>query len=165
MLSCRHAVESVGVFLGRAAAIQRCSPGGTPRLPGRKSREPGDQGTTIIEVLVAMTLLSVIAISTLSLYSTGLAAAKFVQGAEEASLLAQERLEQMKANAACNCGPLTQDREPIDPVNFPGYTWEVEAREQAPGLQLLTVHVYWRHLGKTRQVSLATYVVRPAEGP
>lgn len=119
----------------------------------------------IIEVLVALTLLSVIAVTTFSLYSTGLAAAKLAQGTEEASLLAQKRLEQVKANATCNCGSVRQYREPVDPVNFPGYTWEVDSQEHREGLQLITVHVYWQHLGRTRQVSLATFIARPADIP
>ncbi len=139
---------------------------GRTAVPPREERgETRDKGLSLIEVLVAMTLLSVIAVATFSLYSTGLAAAKLVQGVEQASLLAQQRLEQTKVTAACHCGPVTQDRELVDPVSFPGYAWEVDAREQAPGLLLITVHVYWQHLGHARQVSLATYVAQQAEGP
>ncbi len=124
-----------------------------------------EAGVTLIESLVAVTLLSVLAVTMFSLYSTGLAAAKLVQGLDEAALLAQQRLEQVKATSGCNCGPLGHVREPVDAVLFPGYVWEVDALEQAPGLQLVTVHVYWRHLGRERQVSLATYIATRAEGP
>ncbi len=129
------------------------------------SRPADEAGFTLIESLVAVTLLSVLAVTMFSLYSTGLAAAKLVQGLDEAALLAQQRLEQVKATAGCNCGPLGHVREPVDPVHFPGYVWEVDASEQAPGLQLVTVHVYWKHLGRERQVSLVTYIATRGEGP
>ncbi len=129
------------------------------------SRPAREAGVTLIESLVAVTLLSVLAVTMFSLYSTGLAAAKLVQGLDEAALLAQQRLEQIKATAGCNCGALGQVREPVDPVHFPGYAWEVDTLEQAPGLQLVTVHVYWRHLGRERQVSLVTYIATRTEGP
>ena len=128
-------------------------------------RPAHEAGFTLIESLVAVTLLSVLAVTMFSLYSTGLAAAKLVEGLDEAALLAQQRLEQIKATAGCNCGSLGQVRELVDPVHFPGYMWAVDAIEQAPGLQLVTVHVYWSHLGRERQVSLVTYIATRAEGP
>ncbi len=123
-----------------------------------------NKGSTLIETLVAVALLSIISVSMFSLFSTGWAAAKLAGGVEGATLLAQQRLEQIKASASTDA-PLTQGREPIDPLNFPGYSWDVIAEEQAPGLHQVTVSVYWNLLGRERRVSLGTYVRTRVEQP
>ncbi len=123
-----------------------------------------NKGSTLIETLVAVALLSIISVSMFSLFATGWAAAKLAGGVEGATLLAQQRLEQIKASASTDA-PLTQDRELIDPLNFPGYSWDVVAEEQAPGLHQVTVSVYWNHLGRERRVSLGTYVRTRVEQP
>ena len=117
-----------------------------------------ENGATLIEALVAMALLGFITVAVFGLYSTGQTSAKLVQGLEEAALLAQQHLEQAKATATCNDRPITRPRQPVDPVNFPGYEWKVDGQEHAAGLHQVSVTVYWRHLGRERQVELATYI-------
>ncbi len=115
-------------------------------------------GATLIETLVALAILAFITIAVLGLYSTGHTAARLAQGLDQASLLAQRRLEQVKATAACNERPPTLLRQQVDPLNFPGYEWEVKSEERAPGLHHVSVTVYWMHLGRERQVELVTYI-------
>ncbi|HEV8354561.1 MAG TPA: prepilin-type N-terminal cleavage/methylation domain-containing protein [bacterium] len=117
-----------------------------------------ERGATLIEALVAMTVLGIIATAVFGLFITGQTAVRSAQTMEQASLLAQQRLERIKVDATCNVIPRSETRSPIGGENAPGYTWATEAVEQAPGLHFVTVTVFWRDAGRDRQVDLATYI-------
>ncbi len=116
-----------------------------------------EHGTSLIEALVAMTVLGIIAAAVFGLFLTGQAALRSAQQLEQASLFAQQRVEQIKAAAACGSAPLSQPRAAVDTRQFPGYV-AVEASERAPGLHQVTVTVSWSNLGRERHVDLTTYV-------
>jgi prepilin-type N-terminal cleavage/methylation domain-containing protein len=149
-----------------------------PRLTVTQSTRPTDKesaaitqlreqerGATLIEALVAMTVLGIIAAAVFGLFITGQTAVRSAQAMEQASLLAQQRLEQIKVAATCNVMPRSEARSPIDDEKHPGYTWSTEAVEQVPGLHSVTVTVFWRAAGRDRQVDLATYVRTERSAP
>ncbi|HEY3246797.1 MAG TPA: type II secretion system protein [bacterium] len=124
-----------------------------------------ERGTSLIEALVAMTVLGVIATSVFGLFLTGQSALRSAQRVEQASLLAQQRLEQIKAAAACSEAPLRQPRAPVDARQFPGFASNIETSERAPGLHEVTVTVFWSDLGREGHVDLTTYVRVEGRGP
>jgi type II secretory pathway pseudopilin PulG len=117
-----------------------------------------ERGASLIEALVAMTVLGIIATAVFGLFITGQVAVRSAQALEQASLLAQQRLEQIKVAAACNVFPRSEIRTPVDDEKYPGYAWSTDVIEHAPGLHLVAVTVFWTEGRRDRQVDLVTYV-------
>ena len=123
-------------------------------------------GATLIEALMVIALLGILAVSIHGIYSIAYTSAGRAQRLEQASLLAEERLERLKVRSQCNSvDALNQPREPVDPANFPGFMWEVNAQEKEPGLNQVMVTVFWSEGRREHQVSMATYLRARDRGP
>jgi prepilin-type N-terminal cleavage/methylation domain-containing protein len=112
--------------------------------PGRGAR--GQRGFTVIEVLIALLVLLIGMAGILSLQLTSVQATAFSRHATEATLLAEDKMEELRAVPAAT---LVSDNDQVDARGVPdpqGYyirDWEVE-----PGASLtITVKVRWNEEG------------------
>ncbi len=112
--------------------------------PGRGAR--GQRGFTVIEVLIALLVLLIGMAGILSLQLTSVQATAFSRHATEATLLAEDKMEELRAVPAA---ALASDDDRVDARGVPdpqGYytrVWEVE-----PGASLtITVKVSWNEEG------------------
>ncbi len=111
---------------------------------------------TLVEVLVAMAILSIAAAAIFGLYSTGFLAGGIARRMSGAVALAQQRLE--ASRSPCVLGD--EGPEATDPA-FPGYRWETRTTELRPGLREVTATVVWQERGQDRSLSLTTFVPDP----
>ncbi len=113
-------------------------------------------GLTLIEVLVAMAILSISAAAIFGLYSTGFLAGGMARRMSGAVALAQQRIE--SSRSPCVIGD--EGPEATDPA-FPGYRWQTQTTEVQPGLHEVTSTVTWQERGKDRSLTLTTLVSDP----
>lgn len=114
-------------------------------------------GSILLEHLLALALLSVLVISTLSLLMVGSTAAQMAQRASLGGELAAEKLEEL--SESCEA-PTEVTRQPVDPGRFPGYHWQAATSEVASGLCQITVTVSWGPRGRERATTLTTLTRR-----
>ena len=113
-------------------------------------------GLTIIEILVAMAILSIAAAAIFGLYATGFLAGGMARRMNGAVGLAQQRLE--ASRSPCTLGD--EGPEGSDSA-FPGYQWQTKFTEVRPGLREVTATVTWQERGQDRSLSLTTLVPDP----
>ncbi|MBM3122937.1 MAG: type II secretion system protein [Chloroflexi bacterium] len=114
------------------------------------------EGTTILEVLIATMLLGVVAVIVFSSFGVGLLAASLAGGMNTATSIAEETLARL---TAAPCGSSFQQATapvPEDP-RLARYRREVSVQRR-PGANLweLTVTVTWTQERRERSVTLAT---------
>ncbi|MGH2374682.1 MAG: prepilin-type N-terminal cleavage/methylation domain-containing protein [bacterium] len=124
--------------------------------PGLREQHRDACGLTLIEVLVAMAILSIAAAAIIGLYSTGFLAGAMARRMSGAVALAQQRLE--ASRSPCVLGD--EGPESTDPA-FPGYRWQTKTSEVRPGLREVTATVTWQERGQDRSLSLTTLVRDP----
>ncbi len=106
---------------------------------------------SLVEVLVAMAILSIVAAAIFGVYSTGFLAGGMARRMNGVVALAQQRLEASRSPCVlANEGP-----EATDPA-FPGYRWTTKTTEVRPGLRQITATVTWQERGQHRSLSLTS---------
>ncbi len=126
-------------------------------------------GLSLLEVVIALGLLGVALLSILAVFVSGLRLQSQAEQVTEATQLARELLEEIKASPASvpNSGQF-DGRIPdprsgaFPPDPYPGVTTSggefrlvVELSEKSPELLSVTVEVWW---GEGQKVTLQTYV-------
>lgn len=146
----------------------RCASTGSPaRSPSRTERAPG---FTLLEVLIAFTILALALGVAFEIFATGLRAGRGADALTRAVLVAESRLARVGAEIALTPGD--SEGETDD-----GTRWRVEIREQppeegaagddrlqTPGLPILLdvlVTVSWRDSGGEQSFTLATSRLAP----
>lgn len=118
------------------------------------------RGVTLIELMVTLSLLAVVGTGVFGLYTTATLASRHAQDVAVATGLAQARMEQVKTNPSAFTA--TGDSQVTHPTDVPGYRWATEATTAvAPGLNQVTVTVFWVQRGRQRHVTLTTLVRTP----
>ena len=98
------------------------------------------QGLTLIEVCVAMALLSVFVLLASGLEAQGLRALKSIQHRQAAQRLASDLEDQLRAGL-----PLTQGDQPLDGW---AYHYLVERAPPKDGLQSFEITIAWKSLSQ-----------------
>jgi prepilin-type N-terminal cleavage/methylation domain-containing protein len=139
--------------------------------PRDKSREPlrgsklsdhqMSRGATLIELIVAMTLLAIVAAGVFGLYAVGVFANQHAADLAGAAELAQARLEQLITNPF---DPQIAGNAGGDLAGALEYRWNAGVATVAPGLGQGTVTVAWTRGGRHYEVTLTT-LVRMTEAP
>jgi len=120
-------------------------------MNGRKHR-----AFTLLEVLVASTILCVGIIGVLGASSVSMRTASGALRLDEAVSIAQRQLELTTAAGLVALGPRTggQGR----------YRWTVELAERPEGLMMASVLVSWPERGRTQQFRLSEIFIPPQGG-
>jgi prepilin-type N-terminal cleavage/methylation domain-containing protein len=121
----------------------------------RNSNSRGNSGLTLLEVLVALTVLTVGILGTMACFSVSLKAAGRAKASEDAVAFAQQKL----ADALCT--PVEQ----LQPANgnTGRYQWALRLRELPYSLVSVTVEVDWLEQGSARQLRLSRVLMPEVE--
>jgi prepilin-type N-terminal cleavage/methylation domain-containing protein len=119
----------------------------------------GVRGATLIEVLVAISLLAIVAAGVFSFYATGMFTRQHAATLAIATGLAQARMEQLIAHPYNT--KAEGDDPGVDPASGQGYRWTSEIKPAAPGLSQGIVTVSWMQAGRQRQITLTTLLRTP----
>lgn len=121
----------------------RCA--GRPLMRRRGSRRA--QAFTLLEVLVATTLLATGIVGVLATFSLSVRAASASEHLEDAVQLASVRLELAVATPA--------DRLRPESGNAGRYAWDVAFTDKPEGLVLATIRVTWSESGRPQTFQLS----------
>lgn len=118
----------------------------------------GQHGFSLLEVLVAFSILSLALATLLTLFGSGVRSTAVARDYQRALYIAESRLATLQGVAARQLQPESTQGEAAG-----GFIWrsQVTAPEQPPqvsGVTLyqLAVQVSWQEGGKTRQIALTT---------
>ncbi len=99
-------------------------------------------GMTLIEVLASMTILLIGLLALVTLFPQGMKSAQIAKDLTIASLLAQQKLEDIKREEAL--WPVGTTAGPTPYVLETGYQWQVSVINAGGSDRLVTVTVTWR---------------------
>lgn len=122
-------------------------------------------GFSLIEVMIAMTILSVGVVGAIRVFPVGLRASQRSQLASRAALAAEKTIEELKLTAWESLEPGSSDTQ-IDEftvttaVDEP----EIEGLVDPAALKRISVTVSWMQDRKPRSMSVATLAQRPRPG-
>lgn len=119
----------------------------------------GARGATLMEVLVAISLLAIVGAGVFGFYATGMFARQNAANLAIATELAQAHMEQLIAHP--DNTKSEGDHPEADPTSVPGYRWTAEITPAAPGLSQGTVTVTWMQAGRQHRVTLTTLLRTP----
>ncbi len=115
------------------------------------------RGFTLIEVLLAASIMTVALTLILSGFSTCLRAAAEARRYTEAALLLERKIAELEMADSLEVGSEEGQFEDDDgEVEYPGYTWrvEIEEAEDVENLLVATVTISWRDRGRDRSVEV-----------
>ena len=120
----------------------------TPRRPRRR------RGLSLVEVLATLVLVGIVLPAAMKGVTLSLRAASLARHQQEASLLAESRLNDVLALGDSSAWGSSGEFEP----EWSEYTWESQVMAADFGLSEVTVTVSWMERGQERSVSLSTLV-------
>jgi len=117
-------------------------------------RAPG--GFTLLEVMVALAIVSVALVSLLALGNRSIVTHARLQRLTQATLLAQQKMANTEVDA--RLGRLVQNRqEGVFPEPYDLYHWRLEfADTPLPSIKMVTVTVIWGEEAKNESVDLTS---------
>lgn len=116
-------------------------------------RSPSEAGFTLLEVLVAMTILAVGLAALISIFTRSTAAISEAQGFERAGTEARMRLAQF-----LNGEELPPTSEKGECITLPNGRWSIEytTAPERPGVGIVTVKVSFKAGGRQRVLTMKT---------
>ncbi|MFY9270566.1 MAG: prepilin-type N-terminal cleavage/methylation domain-containing protein [Candidatus Manganitrophaceae bacterium] len=128
--------------------------GGRRKPPFRRSRiRSGAEGFSLLEVMVAMTILFVGLLGVIGLFQTGFKALQMGAKKELAVRLAQNKMEALRASDVASAG------EESDTTEGMVRRWSVRPSGSDPRIRVIEVAVAWHDAGdRERTVSLKGFV-------
>jgi general secretion pathway protein I len=119
------------------------------------SNEMKEKGFTLLEVMVALAVLSVALVVLFSQQATSISRGNEARIVTKATLLAQERMAGLLAEGRLSMG--TEEGEVKDSI--PSFKWrELVEEGSIEGMKRLTVVVLWKEGERERDVRFVTYV-------
>jgi general secretion pathway protein I len=114
-----------------------------------------EKGFTLLEVMVALAVLSVALVVLFSQQATSISRGNEARIITKATLLAQERMAELLAAGRLSMG--TEEGEVKDSI--PPFKWRQLVEDSTiEGMKKLTVVVLWKEGEKERDVRFVTYV-------
>ncbi len=115
------------------------------------------RGFTLIEVMIALSILSISLVALLGLNNRNIALAAYSRHLTEATLLARQQTTEMGLSGFLDIG----ERKGDFGDGSPEYHWTANIKETPfPMIRELAVAVHWKEGGLPEQVSLTTYLFR-----
>lgn len=114
-----------------------------------------NQGFTLLEVLVALIILTVGIVSIVGIFSKGIVGSVDAENTAIAMNLAQRRMEEYR-NLDFDTGVVNEAKAAVS--GFPGFQREVVVAEPQTALKQVTVKAYWSYKGGEVTVPLVTYI-------
>jgi len=116
-----------------------------------------EKGFTLLEVIVAITVMGIGIVLIMQLFSGGLRSGKVSRDYTVAVVHAREKMEEMLINPVAGTGDFGD-----------GYKWQTEVMpysltEEDSGLLKITVKVSWATLRKDRAIEIITLKTKPEE--
>jgi general secretion pathway protein I len=109
-------------------------------------------GLTLLEVILAISILSFGLIIIVSTFSSGMRAAGSAYKMMLAQSLAQSKMEELLV------APWASMEGEFGP-DHPSFTWQVKRTPHDPGLQKIVLTIFWKERGKRREIRLETLVL------
>ena len=104
-------------------------------------RNGSSGGFTLLEVMIALAIISIALITLLGLANRSIAVHERLQRLTQATLLAQEKLSELEGAAAADSAT---DDEGVFEEPFENYTWEVSYSDTPlPSVKMISVSVIW----------------------
>ena len=119
------------------------------------------KGFTLLEILIALIIITLGAVVIVGLFNTGLISSLDAEKTTIAMNLAQRRMEEIRNLGFANIA----DEAKAGVSGFAGFQREVEVNDPAGAptaddLKEITVTVYWTYKGDEVNISLMTYISR-----
>lgn len=132
---------------------------------------PGQRGFTLLEVLVAFTLLALLFAALFEVFAGGLTAARIGQVRSHAALLAQSKLAELSADHGIGPGDHVGVFD-VNDVQGPRFRWRAELDRygeddlgRTDGADVvpytLTLEIEWNEDGNEGRLTLSSLVLRP----
>ena len=115
---------------------------------------PLNKGFTLLEILLAVVLLTFGIVAVVSVMSKGLYIDTYVNNKVIALNLAQDKVEEIKAMDFADIA----DEALATVSGFTGYTREVDMTALQTDLKKVVVNVYWEYKGVNQAVTLVTLI-------
>lgn len=116
-----------------------------------------NKGFTLLELILALAILSFGLIAIIGSFTAGLRASKLIQDEITAQSLAQQKMEELLMQESLTWGYSDGDFGP----DYPLFCWQTEIIPQDdPDLQKITLILSWKDRGKTRDLKLETLIVK-----
>lgn len=118
-----------------------------------------NKGFTLLEVMLAVTILSVGLVMVVRSYVTSLRAIKTSREFLTANLLLEEKIWQEEQERTRPEGFIPQEKQDEFDPPFAGFNYKIsfEQEENLPSLYKSTFEVFWRKRNKEHSVSCVTY--------
>lgn len=126
--------------------------------PGAARSRGARSGFTLLEVMVALAIVSVALVSLLALGNRSIATHARLQRLTQATLLAQQKMAVTEVDA--QLGRLERSRqEGVFPEPYAGYRWRLEfAGTPLASVQMVTVTVIWGEETRNESVNLTSLI-------
>jgi prepilin-type N-terminal cleavage/methylation domain-containing protein len=130
--------------------------GFTPLEISRRDR-PFLTGFTLLEIVIALAVFSIGLVGILSLFPVGFQSAKRASDLSQATIYAQEKIEELKRGGYDN---LPSDGDPTETGDFEDdrFSYELSVSTESTGLKELRLKVEWTEGGKNYNEEFITYV-------
>jgi len=121
-----------------------------------------EQGMTLLEVLVALVILSLVLVTILGRFSLSGRLSADTYRYNAALMLAQSKIEEIKNTSFNNITSVTKSSfsQESDYAQFHGMTYAVDVVENGPHLKTVTVTVSYDDAGISKQLQLVTEIAR-----
>ncbi|MFH1776493.1 MAG: prepilin-type N-terminal cleavage/methylation domain-containing protein [Candidatus Omnitrophota bacterium] len=126
----------------------------------KKVRWKSETAFTLVEILIALSILAVGILGLVNLFPVGLDATKQTVDISTAAIVAQRRIEEIKADGYNQS--ITYDGTNGNYTEYPNYTWGVTVvpHGMTNNLRIVTVNVTWTFRGQPRTETFVTYIAQ-----
>jgi len=124
-------------------------------------RAPQQKGFTLLEVMIALAIISIALISLLSLATSSINVNARLQKITQATLLAQEKMTDVEANIR-NSSTESSDEEGEFNEPFVEFRWRTAFEDTPfPPLRMVTVIVAWGEEAHNEAVQISSFFIPP----
>jgi general secretion pathway protein I len=122
-------------------------------------KAPGQQGFTLLEIMVALAILAIAMISLLSLANRSIAVHARLQHLTQATLLAQQKMSVSELAAQTSGVSQLSDSTGVFAEPYSDYHWRIKiSATPLPAVQMVTIKVFWGDEGSNEGVDVTSFL-------